>query len=251
MKPDFSKYKGLIRENLQQNRKSKVFSKALPTGAIGAITEAKATAPQRKLTLSDPVTDHEFFDSLHALTGVAGKEPKYHQAPGLHPHFAAIKQTGGLEYHWIVSMFIDVQRSTKLFAKYEPFVVANIITTIQRAAIHIAWYFDSYVQRYHGDGLLLYFGGKGTDRKKAIENAILTASVFTKFVKEELPDIFLERGIEDIYTRIGIDVGEDEDTLWHLAGMQACSEVTTCSLHTSLAAHMQGSGETKWYHGGG
>ena len=137
-------------------------------------------------------------------------------------------------------MFIDVQRSTKLFAGYEPFVVANIITTIQRAAIYIAWYFDSYVQRYHGDGLLLYFGGKGMDRKRAIENVILTASVFTKFVKEELPDIFLEQGIEDIYTRIGIDVGEDEDTLWHLAGMQACSEATTCSLHTSLAAHMQG-----------
>lgn len=241
MKPDFSRYKGVIRETFQEgnrNLQTKAFSGANEPRAIGALN--RQGAPKRKLTLSDPITDHEFFDSLHELTGITGKEPKYHEAPGLHPDFAAIKETGELEYHWIVSMFIDIRRSTRLFAKYkDPYVVANITTTIQRAAIHIAWYFDAYIQRYHGDGLMIYFGGKGVQSREAISNALLAASVFTKFVKEELPDIFLEQGVEDIYTRIGVDVGENDETLWHLAGMQDCSEVTTCSLHTSLAAHMQ------------
>lgn len=63
---------------------------------------------------------------------------------------------------------------------------------------------------------------------------------FTYFVKNNLKDLFYEQGIENIYTRIGIDTGKEKDVLWYMAGMDECSEITTCSLHTSLAAHMQG-----------
>jgi len=238
MKIDTSRYKNLIRENLQQGKKSKVFSKAHPGDPMSE--SSRLSALPQKLTLSDQILDREFFDSLHALTGITGKAPQYHQPPGLHPDFAVIKSSGQPEFHYVASMFIDIRRSTRLFARYDPFVVANITTAIQRLAIHLAWYFDGYVQRYHGDGLLVYFGGKNMTRLQATQNAILTASFFSRFIKEELPDLFLEQGIENIYTRVGIDVGEDDETLWYLAGMGLCSEVTTCSLHTSLAAHMQG-----------
>ncbi len=53
--------------------------------------------------------------------------------------------------------------------------------------------------------------------------------------------LFLEQGIENIYTRIGIDLGYDRDVIWGMAGIGDISEVTTCSLHTSLASKMQSS----------
>lgn len=91
--------------------------------------------------------------------------------------------------------------------------------------------------------LTLNTKGKNMSIEQSVQNAIMASSLFSQFVKEELPELFEEQGVENIYTRIGIDVGEAEDaedTLWYLAGMDECSEVTTCSLHTSLAAHMQG-----------
>src|SRR5690606_32115194 len=54
-----------------------------------------------------------------------------------------------------------------------------------------------------------------------------------------LKSLFLEQGIENIYTRIGIDLGYDRDVVWGMAGIGEISEVTTCSLHTSLASKMQ------------
>lgn len=233
MKTDFSRYTGLIRENLQKGKKRGSLLK-------GASNDQEFMNAVNKLSLNDKGRDEDFFNSLHELTGITGKVAKYHQPPGLHPDFGHIKLSATPEYHYITSMFVDISKSTKLFEKYYPPTVVNITTAIQRAAIHIAWYFDGYVQRYHGDGLLLYFGGKNISPEESVQNAIMAACIFTKFVKEELPEIFLEQGIENIYTRIGIDVGDHEDTLWYLAGMDQCSEVTTCSLHTSLAAHMQG-----------
>ena len=58
-------------------------------------------------------------------------------------------------------------------------------------------------------------------------------------MKNDLKDVFLEQNVDRLYTRIGIDTGFEKDVIWHLAGMKECSEVTTCSLHTSLAAKMQ------------
>lgn len=88
---------------------------------------------------------------------------------------------------------------------------------------------------------MVYFGGKSTTLRQSVANAINAASFFTYFVKNNLKDLFYEQGIENIYTRIGVDTGEAQDVLWYMAGMGECSEITTCSLHTSLAAHMQGS----------
>lgn len=44
---------------------------------------------------------------------------------------------------------------------------------------------------------------------------------------------------EDIKTRIGIDFGDDDDVLWATFGVQDVNELTTLSLHTSLASKMQ------------
>lgn len=183
--------------------------------------------------------DEILFDSLQPLSDITGKKVKYHQKPGAHPDFSHVKEKNTVDYHYITSVFIDIKNSTGLFKKYDPITVANITTTIQKAAIHTCWYFDGYVQRLQGDGLLVYFGGKNIPMKKSVNDALTAASFISYFVKNDLKNLFSEKGIENIYTRIGIDTGDAEDVLWHLAGMGECSEITTCSIHTSLAYKMQ------------
>src|SRR5690606_523932 len=140
---------------------------------------------------------------------------------------------------YIVSVFIDISNSTSLFREYEPETILIITNTIQRAAIHTCVTFGGYVHRLEGDGLFVYFGGKGIDKKDATIKAITAASMFTYFVKNDLKKIFDHEGIEDISTKIGMDFGDDDKVLWAKAGIGDCSEITTYSLHTSLASKMQ------------
>ena len=77
-----------------------------------------------------------------------------------------------------------------------------------------------------------------------MQSALQSTSVFTYFVKNDLKNLFSEQGIDKISTRIGIDLGYDRDVIWAMAGIGEISEVTTCSLHTSLASKMQSSAES-------
>ncbi|MGN6298308.1 MAG: adenylate/guanylate cyclase domain-containing protein [Ginsengibacter sp.] len=196
-----------------------------------------------KMLWFDKTKNEANFRSLSALNTVTGVNIKYEEKLGAHPSFSYLKTTNGSEYYYIVSMFVDVRNSTGLFRKYHPDVVANICRTIQLAAIHTCWYFDGYIHRLQGDGLMVYFGGKGAPKQKAVDNALMAASFISYFVKNDLKNLFEEQGVNRIYTRIGIDFGDDNDTLWHNAGIGECSEVTTTSLHTSLACKMQAQAE--------
>ena len=187
----------------------------------------------------DKIKNEANFRSLSVLNSITGFNTKYEEKLGAHPSFSHLKNSNKSEYHYIVSMFIDVKNSTGLFKKYDPDVVANICRTIQLAAIHTCWYFDGYIQRLQGDGLMVYFGGKGIQKQKAVDNALMAASFVSYFVKNDLKNLFEEQSVNRIYTRIGVDFGDTNDTLWHNAGIGECSEVTTTSLHTSLACKMQ------------
>lgn len=187
---------------------------------------------------------NELLPSLQTFADVIGLSPEYNQMLGAHPDFSHLKHTSAIEKHFVVSMFIDIKKSTRLFAKYDPETVFIITNTIQRAAIHTNLIFGGYIQRLHGDGLFVYFGGKNDTRIEAAERALQAASVFTHFVSTDLKELFNNNGVETIFTRIGIDYGEDADVVWAMAGMGQISEITTCSLHTSLASKMQNSAES-------
>jgi adenylate cyclase len=233
----YGKYTDTIRESLINGRKRGTISKAENysnfSGPIGSIDNA--------LRLQNETQDRSLFESLQMIN--AGKVAKYSEKLGAHPDFSYLRNSNSVEYHYITSMFIDIKNSTGLFKLYEPVTVANITTTIQKAAIHTCWYFDGFVQRLHGDGLFVYFGGKNMTMQQSVGNAINAASYLTYFIQNDLKNLFSEQGIEDINIRIGIDTGKAEDVLWHLAGIQDCSEITTCSLHTSLAYKMQTTAE--------
>ncbi|TDE16351.1 adenylate/guanylate cyclase domain-containing protein [Dyadobacter psychrotolerans] len=177
--------------------------------------------------------------SLQDLSSDWGLRPALNQKLGLHPDFQHLKYENGVEYHYIHSMFIDIKGSTNLFKYYSPLVVAIVTNTIQIAAIHTCMVFGGYIQRLHGDGTLVYFGGKQQTRSDSVQRCLSAASLFTHFMKTDIKSFFESRGIKPIYTRIGIDYGNDDDVLWMLAGAGEASEVTTCSLHTSLAPKMQ------------
>jgi len=185
------------------------------------------------------VSETTLLPSLENFSQELGLQPNFNNQLGLHPDFAHLKYSKGTESHYIVSMFIDIKGSTNLFKRYTPETVMIITNTIQHAAIHTCLIFGGYIHRLHGDGLFVYFGGKTIDKETAVKKAMQSASIFTYFVKHDLKNMFNEQGIKNIYTRIGIDLGYDIDVLWAKAGIGEISEVTTCSLHTSLASKMQ------------
>jgi len=159
---------------------------------------------------------------------------------GQHPDFRYLKGTTETEEHYIISAFIDIKNSTGLFKKYNNETVYIVTNAIQLLAINVCSVFGGFVQRLQGDGVFVYFGRKGLDEKKATLHALTALSLFTYFIKNEVRVIFEQKGLEPIYTRIGIDHGGMSEVLWAMAGTDDISEIATYSLHTSLASKMQG-----------
>lgn len=162
---------------------------------------------------------------------------------GTHPDFTHVGFTTSSEEHYIVSVFMDVKNSTVFFNKYNKNQIALIIQTIQAAAIAITSLFNGHIQRLQYDGLFVYFGGKGISKEQAIKNALHATSFFSYFVRYELNEVLKQYDFDKISTRTGIDFGDDEDVAWYRFGIDEASEVTTVSLHTSLAPKMQSNAE--------
>ena len=156
---------------------------------------------------------------------------------GLHPDYSHLKGTENFEKGYIISMFVDIKGSTILYDKYSNLVISQITQIIQSAAIHTFYCFGGYIQRLEGDGVFVYFGRKGMDKKWAIKQSLLSASLYAYFIKNDLNEIL---GLKDkkIRIRIGIDFGDQNEVVWRDFGIGIASEITTTSLHTSLAAKM-------------
>ena len=158
---------------------------------------------------------------------------------GCHPDFSHLRGTTNTEKHWIISAFVDVQKSTQLHNRFTLATVALITEGIVKASIFAVNLCGGYVHRIQGDGLMVYFGGKNIEKSQATKDALKAFSMISYFVKNDLKEYFESNGIKDIYTRTGIDLGHDNQVLWGYSGLGESGEVTTCSLHTSLAPKMQ------------
>lgn len=158
---------------------------------------------------------------------------------GNHPDFKHLRGTSQTEKHWIISAFVDVKKSTQLYNKFTLPTVALITEGIVKASIFAVNSCGGYVHRIQGDGLMVYFGGKNLDKIQATKDALKAFSMISYFVKNDLKEYFESNGIKDIYTRTGIDLGHSNQVLWMYSGLGDAGEVTTSSLHTSLAPKMQ------------
>jgi class 3 adenylate cyclase len=176
---------------------------------------------------------------LHELARLLGITEIKKPFKGDHPDFVHLRSNPGVDYHYIVSMFIDVKGSTQFHRKYTLEQIALIIQTIVAAATHTIALFGGHIQRLQYDGVFCYFGGRAVSKEAASKAAIDAASFFSYFIKHELKEIFEIEGIENVFTRVGIDFGDDKDVQWVIFGTPGCDELTTNSLHTSLAPKMQ------------
>jgi len=158
---------------------------------------------------------------------------------GNHPDFSYLRGTTNTEKHWIISGFVDVQKSTQLNNRFTLQTVALITEGIVKASIFAVNLCGGYVHRIQGDGLMVYFGGKSIEKKQATKDALKAFALISYFVKNDLKEYFESNGIKDIFTRTGIDLGHDNQVLWMYSGLGEAGEVTTSSLHTSLAPKMQ------------
>lgn len=158
---------------------------------------------------------------------------------GNHPDFSHLRGTTDTEKHWIISGFVDVQKSTQLYNRFTLATVALITEGIVKASIFAVNLCGGYVHRIQGDGLMVYFGGKNIEKNQATKDSLKAFSMISYFVKNDLKNYFESNGIKDVFTRTGIDLGHDNQVLWMYSGLGDSGEVTTCSLHTSLAPKMQ------------
>lgn len=193
------------------------------------------------VNLYSKISENRIAPSLSTFSETLGGVIDFNQELGSHPSFGHLKNTNDTEEHYIVSAFFDIKGSTNLFKKFDKETVFLITNAILKAGIHTALIFGGYVHRLQGDGMFVYFGGKSIDKKEAVSQALQAVSVYTYFVKNDLREYLKSKGIENISIRSGIDLGYKEDVLWGNSGIGKISEITTCSLHTSLASKMQSS----------
>lgn len=179
---------------------------------------------------------------FNQLEKLFGKNP--HSLPqisiGPHPDFKAIVDHNSTLNHHCVSVFADIKGSTNLVNKYDLKEIRFIKDTILSFCIHLAHFFGGHIHRLQGDGVFLQFVRRGKHPNDAIINALNSSSLMVNFMQSILSDAFESQGIDPLKIRIGIDYGKDEDVLWSHYGIPGCSELTTTSLHTDLAAKLQG-----------
>jgi len=205
---------------------------------------SKADRVSDLLALNSRFSGEQIAPSLSKLAGTLQEDLNFDQRLGLHPSFKELKYNGRTEEHYIVSVFIDIKGSTNLFKRFDKETIHVIVEAILKAGIHTALIFRGYVHRLQGDGMFLYFGDKNIDKETAVTHALQMVSVYSYFIQNDLKEYFKSNGIEGIYVRSGIDLGKDEDVLWAKSGIGEISEVTTCSLHTSLASKMQSNADS-------
>lgn len=157
---------------------------------------------------------------------------------GSHPDFEELGYTDYLNHH-CVSMFVDIKGSTRLGLKEDLKKVRLIKDSLLTLCIHVANFFGGHIHRLQGDAVFVQFVRKERYKNDAIINSLNAASVLCQFVEKDLKEIFVKKGLAPIKIRVGIDYGNNEQVLWSHYGIPGCTELTTTSLHTDLAAKLQ------------
>ena len=181
---------------------------------------------------------HFNFDELENLFG-RNPQSLTKITIGPHPDFEPIINHRSTLNHHCVSVFADIKGSTNLINKYSLKEIRFIKDSILSMCIYLAHFFGGHIHRLQGDGVFLQFVRKDEHPNDAIINAINACSLIVNFMHSLLSKAFISQGIEPLKIRIGIDYGKDEDVLWSHYGVPGCSELTTTSLHTDLAAKLQ------------
>jgi adenylate cyclase len=171
-----------------------------------------------------------------------GKSPEINEgAIGSHPNFIHLKGKEETEYHYMSTMFVDIQNSTRLALRYSLDDVRHIKNTILRVASETVRAMDGHVHRFMGDALMAYFGGRNQSKESSAMAAISCAAMLRILMQESVTPSLLKRGIDanDIGFRIGLDFGDDDEVLWSSYGYTDVTEVTATSFYVDASAKLQ------------
>ncbi len=187
--------------------------------------------------LSENINEFEY--QKNKLKQFFNKNDLFSEFIGTHPDFKDVDEQG--EKHYITSVFVDIKGSTKL-ATIEGLSleeVREIKNKILTAAITVFQVFDGHIHRLQGDAIFAYFGNKRKSKSDSIIDALNATTILQYVFKEHVSKLFKEMDYPEIKIRTGIDFGDDEQVLWSKYGIGGCTEITTTSIHTDLAAKLQ------------
>lgn len=157
---------------------------------------------------------------------------------GDHPDFAHLAGTSDTMACPIVTLFMDIESSTKLELLYGPAETAKIKNAFLCTAIELVHAFDGHVHRLQGDAVMAFFGGVSAHAEDAGVDAINCASALWLFVKSTvIPALQLEGYDEDFGIRVGVDYAPDAH--WSSFGYPGIEEVSATGFGVSAAAKLQ------------
>lgn len=169
-----------------------------------------------------------------------GKGPAQPPSIGHHPDFEHLKGTKNQEHCPIVTLFMDIESSTRLGILYSPEDVHRIKNAFICIAIELVKSFDGHVHRIMGDSVMAFFGGKSAKTENAVTDALNCASIIQFLVEKIIIPKLDSEGYKDAFgIRIGIDYGSKENVLWSSYGFPGIEEVTATSFHVDVASKLQ------------
>lgn len=200
--------------------------RAMASKSAGRMIEAKDAPIVARYTLQEK------------LRPAFGKGAPRAVTIGDHPDFAHLAGTDGATTCPIVTLFMDIESSTRLELLYGPADAARIKNAFLCTAIEMVHAFDGHVHRLQGDAVMAFFGGSATRPEDAAVDAINCASALWLFVKSTvIPTLQKEGYDEDFGIRIGVDYAPD--AYWTSFGYPGVDEVSATGFGVSAAAKLQ------------
>ncbi|MEO1128488.1 MAG: adenylate/guanylate cyclase domain-containing protein [Planctomycetota bacterium] len=137
-----------------------------------------------------------------------------------------------------MTLFMDIESSTRLGLWYEPAEVAQIKNAFICTAIELVHAFDGHVHRIQGDAVMAFFGGAKVKSEDAVVDALNAASTLWLFVKSTvIPMLKAEGYDEDFGIRVGIDYAPDAH--WRSFGYPGVDEFSATAFQVDAAAKLQ------------
>ncbi|WP_373963359.1 nucleotide-binding domain-containing protein [Kosakonia sacchari] len=160
---------------------------------------------------------------------------------GTHPDLIGLTGLGAVHSQYIVTMFIDIRKSSRLsllLPLEQAYVVKN---RILQACIDIVRALDGYPHRLMGDALMAFFGRSNVSKEDAIADAINAASTLRLILMEYIfPSLNEDLDTEiDLGVRIGLDYGSEDEVIWGNFGLGESCEVTALGLPVDMTAKLQ------------
>lgn len=206
------------------------------TGVMLEARQKTAARAEDTECLPVPVEENSLQRQLRPAYGKGEPEPK---TIGNHPDFDDLAGTGLARTAPIVTLFMDIESSTRLNLWYRPDEVMLIKNAFLRTAIELIHSFDGHVHRIMGDAVMAFFGRDGQKPEDAVVDAINCGSALWLFVKSTvIPALKLEGYDEDFGMRVGVDYAPA--AYWSSHGFPGVDEVSATAFEVDAASKLQG-----------